>query len=366
MQAPNHSGESRLQSHRAIAQASPAVVVRRPKRVVFATVAVVTSLVAALMLLAAADALLRRHYAATIGLNRWGYRGALAGKKAPAERRVVMLGGSTVFGFGVSPAETVTTFLERRLQATSPEGVRISVVNLGYPKEGAWSFRSTLADYAYLEYDVAILYEGYNDLRRLNLRAFRRDSPIFRMSGYLPLLPLVLEEKARAIRYGGDLDERFGREDPVFRPSLADKAASGTLKVAAETTRALERVLGPLAGDRAGVIGLERIRTCGSAFQHYCASVLAGVEEALAHGARVLVVTQPHISDTHVLQQRHMAASVRERFGRDPRVAYLDLGTAVDLRDPAVAWDGMHLVPSGNATIAERLAAPVARLLGAR
>jgi lysophospholipase L1-like esterase len=90
---------------------------------------------------------------------------------------------------------------------------------------------------------------------------------------------------------------------------------------------------------------------------------VAGVERALAHGARVLVVGQPSISDRHVTQQRHLAALLRERFGHDPRVVYVDLGGAVDLRDRGMAWDGMHLTPPGNAVIAERLVEPVLRLL---
>src|SRR5262249_17912594 len=105
--------------------------------------------------------------------------------------------------------------------------------------------------------------------------------------------------------------------------------------------------------------------TCGEQFRHYCDGVRAGVNEALAHGARVLVVSQPFISDRHVAQQRHVAALIRERFGDDRRVQYLDLGSAIDLRDQALAWDGMHLSPAGNAVLAGRLAEPVARLLAA-
>src|SRR5439155_9234 len=139
------------------------------------------------------DVLLRRHYTPTLGLNMWGYRGRVVGRKAPGERRVVMLGGSTVFGFGVSPTQTLTAYLEGRLRTARPGGGTVTVVNLGYVREGAWSFRATLADYAYLDYDVAVLYEGYNDLRHANRRVFRRDSPVFRLTGYFPILPLVLD-----------------------------------------------------------------------------------------------------------------------------------------------------------------------------
>jgi len=105
------------------------------------------------------------------------------------------------------------------------------------------------------------------------------------------------------------------------------------------------------------------LEVCAEPFRHYCDAVRAGIDEALARHARVLVVTQPYVSDVHVTQQRHLAALLRARYANEPRVAYLDLGTAVDVRDAALAFDGMHLTPRGNAILADRLVAPVAQLL---
>src|SRR4029453_4741108 len=50
---------------------------------------------------------------------------------------------------------------------------------------------ATLAHYGALRDAPAGLYEGYNDLRLANRRVFRRDSAIFRLTGYFPFLPLV-------------------------------------------------------------------------------------------------------------------------------------------------------------------------------
>src|SRR5207248_4871659 len=97
------------------------------------------------------------------------------------------------FGYGVATPDSIPAQLERNLR---PRAREVTVVNLAYPKEGAWAFRPTLEDYAGLRYDVAVLYEGYNDLRRPNTRAFRRESPVFRATAYLPFVPLVLAEKA--------------------------------------------------------------------------------------------------------------------------------------------------------------------------
>ena len=40
----------------------------------------------------------------------------------------------------------------------------INVLNLGFNNEGAYSFKYTLKDYDYLDYDEVVLYSGYNDL----------------------------------------------------------------------------------------------------------------------------------------------------------------------------------------------------------
>ena len=43
--------------------------------------------------------------------------------------------------------------------------------------------------------------------------------------------------------------------------------------------------------------------------------------------------------------------------------AYLDLGDAIALPDPRLAYDGMHLNAEGNQIIAQALVAPVERLM---
>jgi lysophospholipase L1-like esterase len=45
-------------------------------------------------------------------------------------------------------------------------------------------------------------------------------------------------------------------------------------------------------------------------------------------------------------------------------VRYVSLAEAVDLHDPILAPDGMHLNPTGNRTIAEKLVQPVLDILG--
>lgn len=330
----------------------------RPRRALLVGAALaLASLAVTASALLGVDVYLHHRYAESVGVNVRGYRGLVAGAKRPGERRVVVLGGSTVFGYGVRTTEAFPALLERRLESRLGQEA-VSVINLGYPKEGAWSFRATLEDYARLRYDVAILYEGYNDLRKAHRRVFRHDSPIFRLTGYFPLLPLVLAEKARAIRYGGDLAERYNVEDPVFRPDVADRTSAAALAAAAGVVRSLEAVLGPLSPDGAKP-ALAAQPGCRDRWRAYCAAMEDAVRAGFAHGARVLVVTQPYVADVHVEQQSDMVQHLHETFADERRLFLVDLGRAVDLRDRTVAFDGMHLTPQGNAVIAAALVEPV-------
>src|SRR5262245_266246 len=107
----------------------------RRRRWTFVALALTGSIVMPLTALLAADAFLHTRFQRTGGVNIWGYRGPIARAKQPGERRVVMLGGSAAFGYGVSWAEAIPAQLQTKIGA----GLRVSVVNLAYNNEGAYS-----------------------------------------------------------------------------------------------------------------------------------------------------------------------------------------------------------------------------------
>ena len=53
-------------------------------------------------------------------------------------------------------------------------------------------------------------------------------------------------------------------------------------------------------------------------------------------------------------------------FGGDRRVGYVDLGDAVDLGDPAMSFDRMHLTAAGNQRLVEHLVGPVVEMVSRR
>lgn len=342
------------------------------RRILFGLSAVLIAVAVPSAALLAIDVHLHTKYQTSAGFNVWGYRGPSAGRKPSGEYRVVVLGGSSAFGYGVTWDQAIPALLERRLAAAAPPGRTFRVLNLAYNNEGAYSFVFTLRDYAYLDYDLACLYEGYNDLggdpRGPNLSVFRHDSPVFRLTGYLPIFPIVFKEKAAAMLAGGDVGALYALEKSqgrtVFTPGVGTQAAAGVLRTTAEIGQSLERQLGRATAEAPRGIGAVDATGCKYPWGQYCRSVADGIQTALVGKRQTLFITQPY-ADTdflrarHIEQQREAAAMIQRDFAGDQRVRYVNLGTALDLADESLSFDRMHLTAAGNARLAEQLVAPI-------
>ena len=337
----------------------------RLKRAVFAMIAVTGSFVLLLVVLLGADLYAHNRVERSAGLNRHGYRGPVVGRKQPGDTRVVMLGGSTVFGFNAEVEDALPAQLDRALASVKP---RVQVVNLGFHGEGSVAFVPTLRSYEYLDYDIVVLYEGYNDILgdgSPNNAQKRHGSPVFRAIGYFPILPMVLSEKAGFLRRG---QSNAQNQDPVvFRPGLANRTSAGALDVtsafAAALERQIDRIVDPVQTTPHTGPG------CGAPWSHYCGSVGAAVRFARDRGTSVLVVGQPrlpgHEAERHGSQQRALAEMLAREFGGNPRVRYVDVADAVDLSNSSYAFDGLHLSREANAMVAARLVEPVKQIVAA-
>ena len=213
------------------------------RRVLVIVTALLIMAVVGVASLLALDVYLHHRVQYDAGVNVWGYRGPVIGKKKPGERRIIVIGGSTAFGYGMRWNEAFPYYLEQKLNAREYGTANpVSVVNLGIPTDSARTFVATLNDYAYLDYDIAIFYEGYNDLGLdvnpppnmtnpavSHYLAWRHQSPIFRWTGYFPIFPLVLSEKSMVLLHG-NLNAAYGN-DIVFRPSLTSPHDGGGAQV---------------------------------------------------------------------------------------------------------------------------------------
>lgn len=328
----------------------------RGRRAWFAVAAIALSVASTLAFVFGLDLYLHYKFARTGGFNIWGYRGAVVGKKAPGEQRLVMLGGSVAFGYGVTSTQTIPYYLEQRLN-DPPAARRTSVVNLGWNSEGAYSFQFTLPAYEYLNYDASILYSGYNDLLDDNFLAFRHRSALFRLAGYLPILPIV---PIREWLHIDNLSDTMRDGHVVFRPGLADRYTAEATDTALRITKAIEQQLGRLTPE--GTPAPAVAPDC-TTFAHYCGAVMTAVQYEVGRGKHVFVVTEPFISPKHIEQQAAVSHMLATTFPGDARVHYVNMGRSVNLGDRSLSYDGMHLTDAGNARLAAALAPKIRKVL---
>jgi len=343
------------------------------RRLVFALAAVSIALVLSFLTLLGVDIYLHGRYQESAGFNVWGYRGPSVGGKKANEYRVVVLGGSSAYGYGVTSDQAIPGQLEQMLHRRTASPT-FTVVNLGYNNEGAYSFKTTLADYEWLEYDLAVLYEGYNDMSpvRPNTQIFRHDSPVFLLTGYMPIFPIIFKEKAAAMTSGGNAGAMYGKDTKTtFDASLAAKAGASVLTTTADVAKSLEAQLGRVTAEPPPHVE-DGVHTGCGRWSQYCRSIEVAVEFARARRAQVMVATQPYLRadeslhELHVQQQAALQTFLMKRFGDDHDVEYVNLGDSVDLENPHLAIDHMHLRAEGNARVAGQLVDPVVEMAARR
>jgi lysophospholipase L1-like esterase len=345
----------------------------RKRRLIYATLAMGLAFAVCVLGLLAVDVYLHHRVQYTAGVNVWGYRGDTVGEKEPREQRLIALGGSTVFGYGLPWNESWPYYLEQKLAQGRERNRPVRVVNLGVPADTARTFAYTLDAYEYLEPDVVLLYEGYNDLgldshefRGLtnpdvpHYIGWRYQSPIFRWTGYFPIFPLVLNEKAMAMLSGGDLQAAY-KDRVVFQPGLATRVTAEALKTASDLGVAIEKRLADASNTGNALTSVED-GSCGP-WAQYCGAILEAVGKIVARDQYAVVIGQPTLGDIHVQQQARLRAALERAFPNHPRVRYLDLSDAVNMQDASLVYDGIHLVARGNEIVAERLAPLIQPLL---
>lgn len=337
---------------------------RKKRLVLFASASVVLTLTVSLATILALDTYLHAKFDQMATLNRWGYRGAVVGRKQSNEWRLAVLGGSTAWGYGVRWQEAIPAQLQDLLNSTDTTGQRtVTVVNLAYNNEGAHGFKFALADYDYLDYDAALFYSGYNDIGP-NTQVWRHQSPIFRLTGYMPVFPLVFTEKAMSLRYGGALNDAYLGKKTTFRPGIVERGTASALEAAVAVSRSLERQLArgfddPPVDDGSTAEGA----ACGATWAHYCGEMYEAIKLVLDKGKSVLIGTQPLLRPIHEEQQIRLHDFLKDRFSGHPRLRYANLLHEVDLKDATSSFDGMHLWPAGNRRIAVALEPYVRRML---
>jgi hypothetical protein len=258
------------------------------------------------------------------GVNIWGYRGRVAPQKAPNEIRVVSLGGDLAFGWGVAASETSIEGI-RQLTALELDlpGVRLrrfTAINLGAMGLGASHYAERLRRFSSIAPDVVVVIVDPQGDRG---RAWMPDetSTVARATGYVPMLPLVIDERQRSapLRL---LAAGFDRLDHAT--CCAESRADGPSDVAR--------------------------------------GVRVAVDVALGLGSDVVVVLPPYRSTEDVDMHLDVAHAVTTA-GDTKRVRVVDIGDNDELNDDELWLDGVNLSVAGHAQIAQQVAPAVIALL---
>jgi len=110
--------------------------------------------------------------------NARGYRGPVVSVPKPERTiRVVLLGGSTTFGWGVNDGQTIDAHMREMLEAQRL-GPDVEVVNLGFDGYDSYQLLERLrSDGLALEPDFIIVNSGVNDVRNAWYRDIRDGDP---------------------------------------------------------------------------------------------------------------------------------------------------------------------------------------------
>jgi len=85
------------------------------------------------------DRVVTTEFSSTWSINADGYRGPRAGERGPVSRRVLALGDSFTFGYGVEEGQAWPRVMERLLRdGDDPRHPQIEVLNLGVGGYGTW------------------------------------------------------------------------------------------------------------------------------------------------------------------------------------------------------------------------------------
>lgn len=264
------------------------------------------------------------------GFNVWGYRGQVAKQLPAGGLRILLVGGTRAYGYGTPADGTFAYAVEWDLKADTREPV--SVINAAVMGATAPDFASMVSRYLTLAPNVVCIYD---DLGRASTS--RRDSAVARVAyGYTPILPLVLEEKGMAWRFGS---VAAGYAGGPSTPGWPRRIAGGLLQGIGSSLRSLESPAVPAEP------------------QSYAASMLAAVDLALT-AARVLVVVDPPADARTQKNLAELTEAITRRS--DSRVSLL---TLAGVGAPDTLLDGYSYNALGRSRIATAIRVELLELL---
>jgi len=318
--------------------------------------------------------------------------------REPGRRRLVVLGDSIVWGFGVPNGETLCDYLARALQATD-------VVNLGVAGYGTGQELVLLQHegFRYAPDDVLLVFTLANDVEDTYFpdsaesypaNLFHLDHGVLRIDRFETTprerLGLWLSHHSYLVKF---LATRFGRGRVAGRGGTESARRTHSAIGAANLARleAIEPDLSPYAGlAYLQPLASEPRETDGDGHRRYARRggplrpdapsyykvelvkqvLLAIAQTGAAHGARLTVALAPYAAELELDARDRLNVELL-RFLRAEGIEGVDL--LPTLRDAAARGarqrdslylDSVHFSPRGNRVVARRLAEALAAPVG--
>ncbi len=282
------------------------------------------------------------------GVNVWGYRGPVARQKQANEIRVAIVGGTRAFGWG-EPASALPSLLRQIVMLTTDRPGHllrpVVVINLGRLGALADTYPATLEQYTYLQPDFICLYD---DLGERGAEFVAHASEIFELTGYEPILPLVLREKGMVWRFGDVTSGYTPAASPIPPGTSVLRGLSGRALMNAALA-AGDRIAAGVTKRRAGQTSEDESPGV------YADQMIAAIQSAHQHARGVVLVLSP--AETPRQAERRNALMSRLREGAESRWRRIvDLGADKSLAGAAMRIDGWNYSSAGLTRTAELIA----------
>lgn len=293
------------------------------------------------------------------GVNIWGYRGPVAQSRAPKEVRLVLVGGTRAFGWG-QPGPALTNEVRRLILLTTdrPGGETRPVVAINLGRAGALpdSYPEIIDHFSYLQPDYICLYD---DLGVSGSSAANDRSGVFELTGYAPVLPLVLREKGLSLRYG-DVTRGYESADSSrgAAPSMLRRGAGTMVESAGVVLGAADRL-----ATRALISRRHQTPPQVDDSTAYAGAMMTAIDAAHRRARGVVVVTSPSERPEQVANARAFEIQRRKALVSADWFRFVDLGAEPALFDPALRVDGWNYGSTATALVAQRIAPAVLSLI---
>ena len=262
------------------------------------------------------------------GYNHKGYRGIVKKAKPKNYKRIAMFGGSVIGGYGVNYRDAIPFLLENKFSNKN-----IDVVNLGMNGNGIYGINKDVKSYLYLDYDIAVIHNGYNDctIKRFNKSNTRNSSFFFRNFNYLPIIDTYVQEKLYLI-----LNSNNKKENHEIISEYYEKKAIKTKHI--RPLMCFDNVNNNISDDEIKIFK----KHLQSFYVPKYTDTLNFLEKK---NIMTIVIIQPSYND---IRQKIQSDILREISKKFETVYLLDLSNKIDILDIKISYDKMHNTKLGN------------------